>query len=60
MYVNIDMYMKGRFDPGGVPSLRAFVADVVKDVPDGDSTRLRPVAAVRMDARPAGAAQRIA
>jgi N-acetylated-alpha-linked acidic dipeptidase len=33
MYVNIDMYMKGRFDPGGVPSLRAFVADVVKDVP---------------------------
>jgi N-acetylated-alpha-linked acidic dipeptidase len=36
MYVNIDMYMKGRFDPGGVPSLRAFVADVVKDVPAGD------------------------
>jgi N-acetylated-alpha-linked acidic dipeptidase len=38
MYVNIDMYMKGRFDPGGVPSLRDFVADVVKDVPDGDTT----------------------
>jgi N-acetylated-alpha-linked acidic dipeptidase len=36
MYVNIDMYMKGRFDPGGVPSLRAFVADVVKDVPAAD------------------------
>ncbi|MEP7117269.1 MAG: transferrin receptor-like dimerization domain-containing protein, partial [Acidobacteriota bacterium] len=35
MYVNIDMYMKGRFDPGGVPSLSAFVADVTKDVPDG-------------------------
>jgi len=38
MYVNIDMYMKGRFDPGGVPSLAAFVADVAKDVPDGDAT----------------------
>lgn len=38
MYVNIDMYMKGRFDPGGVPSLRAFVADVVKDVPGGAGT----------------------
>jgi N-acetylated-alpha-linked acidic dipeptidase len=38
MYVNIDMYMKGRFDPGGVPSLRAFVADVAKDVPEGAST----------------------
>jgi len=38
MYVNIDMYMKGRFDPGGVPSLRDFVADVAKDVPEGDST----------------------
>ena len=38
MYVNTDMYMKGRFDPGGVPSLRAFVADVVKDVPDGQAS----------------------
>ncbi len=38
MYVNIDMYMKGRFDPGGVPSLAAFVADVARDVPDGDAT----------------------
>lgn len=38
MYVNIDMYMKGRFDPGGVPSLSAFVADVARDVPEGDST----------------------
>ena len=38
MYVNIDMYMKGRFDPGGVPSLAAFVADVTKDVPEGAST----------------------
>ena len=38
MYVNIDMYMKGRFDPGGVPSLTAFVADVARDVPQGAST----------------------
>jgi len=38
MYVNIDMYMRGRFDPGGVPSLSAFVSDVAKDVPDGDVT----------------------
>ncbi len=38
MYVNIDMYMKGRFDPGGVPSLRDFVADVVKDVPDSETS----------------------
>ncbi|MGE3472672.1 MAG: M28 family peptidase, partial [Vicinamibacterales bacterium] len=37
-YVNIDMYMKGRFDPGGVPSLSAFVADVAQDVPQGAST----------------------
>lgn len=38
LYVNIDMYMKGRFDPGGVPSLAAFVADVAKDIPQGQST----------------------
>lgn len=38
MYVNIDMYMKGRFDPGGVPSLRAFVTDVAKDIPQGQGT----------------------
>jgi N-acetylated-alpha-linked acidic dipeptidase len=38
LYVNTDMTIQGRFDPGGVPSLRAFVADVVKDVPAGNST----------------------
>ncbi len=38
LYVNIDMYMKGHFDPGGVPSLSAFVTDVAKDVPQGAST----------------------
>lgn len=32
-YVNTDMYMDGRFDPGGAPSLREFVTDVAGDVP---------------------------
>ena len=32
-YVNIDMYMDGRFDPGGAPSLREFVTGVAGDVP---------------------------
>ncbi len=32
-YVNIDMYMKGRFDPGGAPSLREFVTEVARDLP---------------------------
>lgn len=36
LYVNIDMYMKGRFDPGGVPSLRDFVADVTRDLSTGE------------------------
>src|SRR5688572_27460641 len=32
-YVNTDMYMDGRFDPGGAPSLREFVTGVAGDVP---------------------------
>ena len=32
-YVNTDMYMEGRFDPGGAPSLREFVMGVAGDVP---------------------------
>ncbi len=32
-YVNTDMYMKGRFDAGGAPSLRDFVTQVARDVP---------------------------
>ena len=32
-YVNIDMYMRGRFDPGGAPSLREFVTEVARDLP---------------------------
>ena len=33
-YINTDMYMDGRFDPGGAPSLREFVTQAVQDVPD--------------------------
>lgn len=38
LYVNTDMYMRGRFDAGGVPSLRDFVVDVARTVPDGSGT----------------------
>ena len=55
MYVNIDMYMKGRFDPGGVPSLRAFVADVAKDVPGGNSSVYDQWQHAEWHRRPAGA-----
>lgn len=34
-YVNSDLYMDGRFDPGGTPSLRDFVVEVARDVPEG-------------------------
>jgi N-acetylated-alpha-linked acidic dipeptidase len=55
MYVNIDMYMKGRFDPGGVPSLRAFVADVAKDIPEGEGTVYDGWQRSEFSRRPAGA-----
>lgn len=32
-YVNTDMYMRGRFDAGGAPSLREFVTEVAGDLP---------------------------
>jgi N-acetylated-alpha-linked acidic dipeptidase len=32
-YINTDMYMDGRFDPGGAPSLREFVTQTVQSVP---------------------------
>lgn len=32
-YINTDLYMKGRFDGGGTPSLRDFLVEVAKDVP---------------------------
>ena len=57
MYVNIDMYMKGRFDPGGVPSLRSFVADVVKDVPEGSGTVYDGWQRSEWNRQPAGARQ---
>jgi N-acetylated-alpha-linked acidic dipeptidase len=31
-YINTDLYMRGRFDGGGTPSLRDFVVQVAKDV----------------------------
>lgn len=32
VYINTDMYMEGRFDPGGAPALRDFVSQAVRDV----------------------------
>lgn len=40
LYVNIDMYMRGRFDPGGAPALNEFVADIARDVPDREGSVL--------------------
>jgi N-acetylated-alpha-linked acidic dipeptidase len=34
LYVNTDLYMQGRFDGGGTPSLRDFVVQIARDVPD--------------------------
>lgn len=36
-YINTDLYMAGRLDVGGVPSLRDFLIEVTRDVPDHDS-----------------------
>jgi N-acetylated-alpha-linked acidic dipeptidase len=35
-YINTDLYMNGRLDAGGVPSLRDMVIDVTKDIADGE------------------------
>jgi N-acetylated-alpha-linked acidic dipeptidase len=32
VYINTDLYMRGRFDGGGTPSLRDFVVEVARDV----------------------------
>jgi N-acetylated-alpha-linked acidic dipeptidase len=32
-YINTDLFMRGRFDGGGTPSLRDFLVQVAKDVP---------------------------
>src|SRR6185295_17760956 len=37
-YINTDLYMNGRLDAGGTPSLRDFVIEVAKDIPDGSGT----------------------
>ncbi len=37
-YINSDLYMRGQFDAGGVPSLADFVAEIARDVPDRDGT----------------------
>ena len=33
VYINTDLYMQGRFDGGGTPSLRDFLVEVARDVP---------------------------
>ena len=35
-YINTDLYMRGRFDGGGTPSLRDFLVQVASDVPAAD------------------------
>ena len=35
-YINTDLFMRGRFDGGGTPSLRDFLVQVAKDVPAFD------------------------
>jgi N-acetylated-alpha-linked acidic dipeptidase len=37
-YINTDLYMRGRFDGGGTPSLRDFLVEVTKDVPAFDGS----------------------
>jgi N-acetylated-alpha-linked acidic dipeptidase len=37
VYINTDMYMRGRFDPGGAPALREFVSETMLGVPAGHS-----------------------
>jgi hypothetical protein len=38
LYVNSDLYTNGRFENGGTPSLRDFLVEVARDVPDGAGT----------------------
>jgi len=37
-YVNTDLYMNGRLDAGGTPSLRDFLVQVTQDIADGGGT----------------------
>jgi N-acetylated-alpha-linked acidic dipeptidase len=59
-YINTDLYMRGRFDGGGTPSLRDFLVEVTKDVPalDGggsvyDGWRADALARLPAERRPA-------
>jgi N-acetylated-alpha-linked acidic dipeptidase len=38
VYINTDLYMRGRFDGGGTPSLRDFLVQVARDVPAPSGT----------------------
>ena len=38
IYINTDLYMRGRFDGGGTPSLRDFLVGVARDVPSFTAT----------------------
>jgi N-acetylated-alpha-linked acidic dipeptidase len=38
VYINTDMYMAGRFDPGGAPALRDFVSQAMRDVQAKDGS----------------------
>jgi N-acetylated-alpha-linked acidic dipeptidase len=64
LYVNTDMYMRGRFDAGGVPSLREFVQQVADAVPGDSGTvldgwRASDFARLSADRRPPTAAQHV-
>jgi len=37
-YINTDLYTNGRLDAGGTPSLRDFLVEVTRDVPEGSGT----------------------
>ncbi len=55
-YVNTDLYMRGRFDGGGTPTLRDFLVEVTKDVPSpaGDGSVYDGWRAEALARRPAG------
>jgi N-acetylated-alpha-linked acidic dipeptidase len=58
-YVNTDLYMDGRFDAGGTPSLRDFLVQVARDVPEGTTSLYhvwRAAERRRETSRPGGSA----
>jgi len=56
-YVNTDLYMRGRFDAGGTPTLRDFLVEVARDVPafSGEGTVYDGWRADALSRRPADA-----